>query len=197
LKEDNTHYRTERLYKEDYTEKEVQELWEKRNKFETEIDYLSEMLSITEFNLTNVSKHNTERYKYEDGELIDNILKVVVEGKIGKYSLRCFVTELEGTSTPIKRSTLGNRFNKENFKLLVFAGIMRKTDKEKRGKGRNNLDSFHQWFKACYMPNIQKTLYQDREGNISESKDDRKRGKVKLGETDLSKTDELINGIEL
>jgi hypothetical protein len=122
-------------------------------------------------------KNKGKRFNPEnEGKLIDSILDIVINGELKKYSLRELESFLKKTGFKIDYSTLGNKFKKEAFQLLLCAAIMRRKNLLKKKTEKGNLDSFNSWYEEHYLGSLKKKYKQTGRDEFIETNGDRKGG---------------------
>lgn len=187
-------YKDINIYENGMPENEVNKLRRKVKPHQININLLELLLRITQRftpQEMTTSSESIKKISKKEGLLIDLILDIVVMGFIKedeykKYSLRTLADEVTKKGYKIDHSTLGNKFNRENFKILITASIRRKKDSLKKPDEKQRLDSFLNWFNIVYWNNTsifkkstnQKSIRKNDE--ITDTATDRKSGKSGL-----------------
>jgi hypothetical protein len=99
----------------------------------------------------NGGKIVNSKLKENEGKLVDAILKIVLEDKLKKFSLRNFEKLLSNIGVRVDHNTLQTKFSNQEFQFLVIAHIMRRSNIVKNKIEKEKLSSFQNWFESVYM----------------------------------------------
>lgn len=134
-----------------------------------------------------ILKNNRENVKGEimEGQLIDEIIKVVLGNDIKRYSLRKLEELLGKNGYTIDHNTLQKKFKNNDFQILLSSYILRSKKRVRKETEKEKLESFDSWFKIHYLESFQKNI---NKRNVL--------GDREISNDIMEETNEFIDGIE-